>query len=94
MKKIIFIILLTLSFSVSAEEYKSPILDVSEVLEILFKHENLKKEDVKVVLLKFDYLKKIWHVELVHANEPCIDCYPSFYIQDSENSKIDKLMHG
>jgi hypothetical protein len=90
----LFVILSVLSFYVNAEEYSQPILKASEVVDLILEREGLKKEDVKVILLRFDYLKSIWHVELVPANEPCIDCYPSFYIQDSKDPKIEKLIHG
>ena len=94
MKKVVIFILMALTFSVHAEEYKRPILQASDVIEFVLQHKNIKGEDVKVILLKFDYLKKLWHLELSPVGQSCFDCFPSFYIYDSENPKVITLMRG
>lgn len=94
MKKVLFVILVSLSFSLAAEDYKHPILIASQVIELVLQQEQLDKNDVKVILLNFDYLQRKWHLELAPSTKPCIDCYPSFYIEDAQDPKIDSFMHG
>ena len=94
LKKTLFIIFVSLSFTVAAEDYKHPVLTGSQVIEHVLKHEKLNKNDVKVILLNFDYIQRKWHLELIPSTKPCIDCYPSFYIEDTQDPKIESLMHG
>ena len=90
----LLVIVLALSSSTPAQEFKQPLLKASDVIDFVIKHEGLNKTDVKVILLNFDYLNNTWHVELAPVTEPCIDCYPSYYIEDSKDPKIKKIMHG
>lgn len=94
MNKLFLLLLLALSLNVNAQEYESPVLKASEVIAFIIKHEKLKKEDVNVLLLKFDYLKNKWHVELEPVNEACTDCFPSYHITNSTKPIIEKEMHG
>jgi len=94
MKKILFVILVSLSFSLAAEEYKQPILTASQVVDLVLQHEQLDKNDIKVILLNFDYLQRKWHLELAPSTKPCLDCYPGFYIDDAQDPKIESFMHG
>ena len=94
MKKLSFIYLLFFSICVDAQQLYQPVLTASEVVNYLLIQENLKKDDVKVVIIEFDYLKNVWHIELAPAKVPCIDCYPAYYIENTRRPKIKKLMHG
>jgi len=94
MKKILFIILLALPLTVLAEEFSPPILSASQVIERVLQHENLDKNNVKVILLNLDFLQRQWHLELAPTHKTCLDCYPAYYIEDAQEPKIESLMHG
>lgn len=94
MKKILFIILVSLSFSLAAGDYKPPVLKASQVIDLVLQQEQLEKSDIKVILLNFDYLQRKWHLELAPSTKPCLDCYPGFYIEDAQDPKIESFMHG
>jgi len=94
MKKILLVILVLLSFTLAAEGYKQPVLTASQVIDLVLQQQKLEKNDVKVILLNFDYLQRKWHIELAPPTKPCLDCYPSFYIEDAQNPKIESFMHG
>lgn len=93
-KQVLFISLLFLSIDASAQKYNNPVLKASEVIEFLIEREKLVKEGVKVILLRFDYLNNRWHVEISPTNEQCIDCFPSYFIENSIKPLIQKGMHG
>jgi hypothetical protein len=94
LKKILFIFLVSLSFTIAAKDYNHPTLTASQIIEHVLNHENLDASDVKVILLNFDYIQRKWHLELAPSTTPCIDCYPGFYIEDTQNPKIERFMHG
>jgi len=64
------------------------------VIDLVLQQQQLDKNDVKVILLNFDYLQRKWHLELAPSTKPCLDCYPGFYIEDAQDPKIESFMHG
>jgi hypothetical protein len=43
LKKILFFILVSLSFSLAAEDYKQPVLTASQVIDLVLQQEQLEK---------------------------------------------------
>lgn len=86
--------LIALSSLVFGAEYSKPIHSPEQIVNVVLKSAKLNRKDVKVILLRYDYLKKEWHLELTPNNQACIDCYPSYYIEDTKPPKVKTIPHG
>ena len=94
MKPFVTASLIALSSLAFGGEYSKPIHSPEQIVNVVLKSANLKRKDVKVVLLRYDYLKKEWHLELTPSNHTCIDCYSSYYIEDTKPPKVKTILHG
>jgi hypothetical protein len=94
MKILLSACLLAVSTSTLGGEYGLPIHSPEEVVRAVLESGSLNREEVKVVLLKYDYLKNEWHVELMPSNKSCIDCYPSYHIENTESLNVRAIPHG
>ena len=94
MKILLMASLLALSSFAFGDEYVEPIHTPEDVIKVILRSENLDRKDVKVIFLKYDYLKKEWHVELTPTRKTCVDCYPSYFLENAEPLKVKKLPHG
>lgn len=93
--KIFAVLLLTLAFSVAnADEYASPAYTANEILSAILEDVKLERHQIEVVVMTYDYVKRIWHVELMPGDRSCIDCFPSFFIKDGEGIVVEQLPHG
>ncbi len=86
--------LFTLSAIAWGDEYVGPLHTPEDAIKAILGSEKFDRKDVKVVLLKYDYLKKEWHIELTPSKQKCLDCYPTYLIEDTEPLKIKKIPHG
>lgn len=94
MKILLMASLFALSSFAFGDGYVGPMHTPEDVIQTILRNENLDRKDVKVILLQYDYLKKEWHVELAPTRKTCIDCYPSYFLENAEPLKVKKLLHG
>lgn len=89
------VLLLSLVFVIAdADEYVSPAYAANEILSAILENMKLERHKVKVVVMTYDYVKRIWHVELMPSDHTCIDCFPSFFIKDGKTIVVEKSPHG
>jgi hypothetical protein len=89
------VLLLSLAFAIAdADEYPSPAYAANEILSAILENVKLERHQIKVVVMTYDYVKRIWHVELMPSDRSCIDCFPSFFIKDGEAIVVEQLPHG
>ncbi len=89
-------IFLLVGFSAYAEDirFDDPLYSSSEVLAALYEQAQINPKDAKVIIFEYNYIKKVWHIELTPTKQACIDCYPSFYFENAEKLILKKIPHG
>ncbi len=92
--KIVATCLLVASASASAVEYPAPIHSAKEVLSAVLKQAKVDQNRVKVVVLRYDYLERMWHVALAPTDRACIDCMPSFFVKDRTPIAVVTVPNG
>lgn len=85
---------LLLSGFAVAGSAQEPVHEAVAVLEAVYETAGITPEDVNVVMFKYDYLSGRWHVELSPRSESCLDCFPSFHIQNNPELTVSTSMHG
>ena len=93
--KALVVLLLCLVFAISdAEEYVEPVRAADEILSAILESSKLERRQIKVVVMTYDYVKGIWHVELAPSDRGCIDCFPSFFVKNGEAIVVEQVPHG
>lgn len=94
MKTFAALLLSLASVIANADEYATPAHSVDRILSAILESARLERHQVKVVVLTYDYVKGIWHVELAPSDRSCIDCFPSFFVKNGEAIVVEQLPHG
>lgn len=92
-----FLAILILCFSAKfslADEIIEPTTSFQRVMEEVYRFAKVNPEEVKVVLFKFDYKTGEWQIELMPSKQACLDCYPSYYVKDSNGLVVRAIPHG
>ncbi|GAB1263893.1 hypothetical protein NBRC116492_07020 [Aurantivibrio infirmus] len=72
-----------------------PILhEPNELIAAVYEAAELKREEAKVIIFEYDYIKARWHIEITPTAFSCIDCYPSFYIENKPLITVVSIPHG
>lgn len=94
MKPLVALLLSMAFVNACAGEYAAPEHTADEVLSSILDSVKLERRQIKVVVMTYDYIKGLWHVELTHSDRSCIDCFPSFFIKNGEEIIVERLPHG
>lgn len=81
-------------FSASVHAQQEPLHSAEEILAAVYVAAEVEPQTVKVMLMNYDYLKGLWHIELTSAETTCIDCYPSFYVENQPELTVIAVPHG
>jgi len=90
-----FLSLFVFSLNLLATETIDQVLhDPNEILDAVYEVAGVGADEVKIVIFEYDYIKALWHIELTPTAEPCLDCLPSFYIENKPTIKVKTIPHG
>lgn len=90
-----FISLLFFSLNLSAKEAFDQVLhDPIKILDAVYEAAGVDASEVKIIVFEYDYVKALWHIELTPTAESCLDCLPSFYIENKPTINVRTVPHG
>jgi hypothetical protein len=94
MKTLAALLLSFIVASAHAGEFAAPVHSAESILSAILEKAKLARREIKVVVMTYDYVNEMWHVELSTSDQRCIDCFPSFFIKNGEQIVVEQLPHG